>query len=106
MMAAPISFRTPRIDEADVAELARRLEALRQCALDEIREAEADAVVPASVEVHDRAEEAEGERVDEVRMAETAIDEALVTLENGGYISLPADYTRPDCRLGRARHIG
>ena len=34
-----------------------------------------------------------------------AIDEALVTLENGGYISLPADYTRPDCRLGRARHI-
>ena len=24
-----------------------------------------------------------------------AIDEALVTLENGGYISLPADYTRP-----------
>ena len=29
-----------------------------------------------------------------------AIDEALVTLENGGYITLPADYTRPDVDWG------
>ena len=29
-----------------------------------------------------------------------AIDDALVTLEHGGYIALPADYTRPDADWG------
>lgn len=65
-----------RIGDADIAELARRLEAMRQRALEEIRDA--DAVVAPASEVHDRADEAEGERIDELRMAETAIDEALV----------------------------
>jgi DnaK suppressor protein len=76
MMAAPARLLTLRVRDADIAELARRLEAMRQHAVDEIRDA--DTVVPTAVEVHDRADEAEGERVDELRMAEAAIDEALL----------------------------
>ena len=34
-----------------------------------------------------------------------AIDEALVTLEHGGYIALPADYPRPNAEWGTLNDI-
>ena len=65
-----------RLDGAGIAELARRIKAMRQRTLEEIPDA--NAVAAPARAVHDRAEEAEGERVDKLRMAETATDETLV----------------------------
>jgi DnaK suppressor protein len=64
------------LSPSDLVSLAEQLEAMRRKALDELREVD----VPASLapEVHDRADEAETERVDDMRMAEAAIDRATV----------------------------
>ena len=34
-----------------------------------------------------------------------AVDETLVALEQGGYIALPADYSRPNAKWGTLNEI-
>ncbi len=64
------------LSPSDLVTLAGQLETMRRQALDELREVD----VPTEVapEVHDRADEAETERVDDMRLAEAAIDRATV----------------------------
>ncbi len=65
------------LSPSDLVSLAGQLDAMRRQALAELGDV---GDLPASVasEVHDRADEAETERADELRMAEAAIDRATV----------------------------